>query len=335
MNKKVLFLSPARLGDTLMLTPALALLKSLKPGFVIDILSLTKLGASVYQNNPHCMNIYIHAEIKYIDEFSQRYDLVVAAHRDNKILELIAQLKKPVVLIENADQEQFQAQQALNFIKCMFAEYPLPAQAVSYQLFPSENDRTTATELLNGNRLYIGMHLGCHGINKKDVWLPWYKLDHEKLWPIKQFIELAKTLKLKYPKAQIVLTGGANEQLLAHQFKQQIHDAIDLTGKTSLLELAALVEKLAIYICPDTGTMHVACAMNTPLVTLFGPTNSRRTGPYPSSPYRRVINSKRLLEINQQSVLAAIDDLLNANSNLGSVDTKKLYELEYQTEIID
>jgi len=329
MNKKVLFLSPARLGDTLMLTPALSLLKLLKPDFLIDILGLTELGVSVYKNNPHCEKIYTHAEIKHVDEFSQGYDLVVAAHRDNKILELITQLKKPVVLIENADQEQCQAQQALSFIKVMFSEDKLPAQPIGYELFPGEAEKSTIIQLLNSDNLYIGMHLGCHGINKKDVWLPWHKLDHEKLWPIKQFIALAKTLKARYPNAQIVLTGGANEQLLAHQFKQKIDNVVDLTGKTNLLELAALVERLAVYICPDTGTMHVACAMNTPLVALFGPTNSNRTGPYPSSPKRKVIKAKSLLELNQQSVVDAVDSLLKTNARLAATDIKKHYELEY------
>ena len=324
IRKKVLFLSPARLGDTLMITPALALLKSLKPNFQIDVLSLSNLGANVYHNNPHCENIYLHSEINHADHFIQPYDFMVAAHRDNRILELVDQLKKPVFLIEKADQKQAQSQQALNFIKQAFSESNLTAQSLSYQLFPSADDRAVASRLLNKNVKYIGMHLGCHGVNKKDVWLPWYRPHHEKLWPIKQFIELAIALKLKHPQSQIVLTGGENEQILAHQFKQHIQDAIDLTGKTNLLELAAIMEKLAVYVSPDTGTMHAACAMDTPLVAVFGPTNSMRTGPYPPSSIRHTIKVERLAELNHQQVLTAIDILLAADNRFDSVEQSDL-----------
>ncbi|HSH72226.1 MAG TPA: glycosyltransferase family 9 protein [Methylophilaceae bacterium] len=307
-----------------MITPALALLKSLKPNFQIDVLSLSNLGASVYYNNPHCEHIYLHSEINQADDFIEPYDFMVAAHRDNRILELVDQLKKPVFLIEKADQEQAQSQQALNFIQRGFSESNLTTQSLHYQLFPSADDRASASHLLNKNIKYIGMHLGCHGINKKDVWLPWYRPHHEKLWPIKQFIELANGLKLKYPQSQIVLTGGENEQILAHQFKQHIPDAIDLTGKTNLLELAAVMEKLAVYVSPDTGTMHAACAMNTPLVALFGPTNAIRTGPYPTSAFRQTIEVKSLAELNYQQVLTAIDILLGVYNRLDSIEKSDL-----------
>jgi ADP-heptose:LPS heptosyltransferase len=59
--------------------------------------------------------------------------------------------------------------------------------------------------------------------------------------------------------------------------------AINFAGKTTLTELAALYEKAALVISTDTGPMHLAAAMGTPVVALFGPTAPWRTGPFGKS----------------------------------------------------
>ena len=311
MIKQFLFLVPPRLGDALMISPALTLLKQLQPNCRIDILSLSSLGASVYRNNPHCSHIYIVSEVQLNDSFIQPYDLLVAAHRDSKILELTEQFKKPALLIEPADLQQPQPQQALNFIQGVFSDnQPIP-ESMGYQLFPSDKDKDDASRLLRNDRKYIGLHLGCHSINKKSSLFPWQKnKQHKKMWPLKKFIQLAQQFRQLHHDYQIVLTGGDNELHLANEFKKHIPDAIDLVGKTDVLQLAALMQHFSVYVCPDTGTMHVACAMNTPLIALFGPTNVKRTGPYPESDSRRVIETEDLSKLNPETVLSVIHELL-------------------------
>ena len=63
---------------------------------------------------------------------------------------------------------------------------------------------------------------------------------------------------------------------ILHHFKE---DGVDLTGKTDLLQLAAILERCQLLVTNDTGTMHVATAVGTPVVALFGPTDSVTTGP--------------------------------------------------------
>ena len=58
------------------------------------------------------------------------------------------------------------------------------------------------------------------------------------------------------------------------------HAAVNLAGKTSLKTLAALYEKAELVLTTDTGPMHIAAAINTPVVALFGPTAPWRTGPF-------------------------------------------------------
>jgi ADP-heptose:LPS heptosyltransferase len=56
--------------------------------------------------------------------------------------------------------------------------------------------------------------------------------------------------------------------------------AVDLTGKTGLRLLPALLSSASVFVTNDSGPMHVAAAVGTPVVAMFGPTSPVRTGPY-------------------------------------------------------
>ena len=79
----------------------------------------------------------------------------------------------------------------------------------------------------------------------------------------------------------IVLVGGAEHRArhrtLAHRARQPV---VDLTGATTLAELIALLDRCALHLAPDTGTLHVAAALARPVVGIYGPTPSWRLGPY-------------------------------------------------------
>ena len=76
---------------------------------------------------------------------------------------------------------------------------------------------------------------------------------------------------------------------------------VDTVGQADLVQLAAVLARLSLFITPDTGPMHLAAAAGTPLVALFGPTSPERWGPLstraavvrvdlPCSPCNRVRN---------------------------------------------
>jgi ADP-heptose:LPS heptosyltransferase len=56
-----------------------------------------------------------------------------------------------------------------------------------------------------------------------------------------------------------------------------------MAGKTTLTQAAALIEKCRLFISNDSGLMHVACAVHTPVIGLYGPTNHIKIGPYSDS----------------------------------------------------
>ena len=83
--------------------------------------------------------------------------------------------------------------------------------------------------------------------------------------------------------ARIVFAGSAAEQTLVSSIISRMAEpAINLAGRTTLRELACLLARASLMVAMDSGPMHLACAVGTPVVALFGPTAPWRTGPFGS-----------------------------------------------------
>ncbi len=100
-----------------------------------------------------------------------------------------------------------------------------------------------------------------------------------KRWPAPRFAALADRLgDMDIP---VVLTGGPDDAVLADEIKRAtLIPPVDLTGKTSLKELAWIIKQAKVFVGGDTGPMHLAAALGTPVVALYGPTDTIRNGPY-------------------------------------------------------
>jgi heptosyltransferase-2 len=104
-----------------------------------------------------------------------------------------------------------------------------------------------------------------------------------KCWYPDRFGELGRRLVRKR-KSSILLFGREGERAISQSILRHFQGGgVDLTGKTSLLQLAALLERCRILVTNDTGTMHVATAVGTPVVALFGSTDPTTTGPWGDS----------------------------------------------------
>ena len=142
----------------------------------------------------------------------------------------------------------------------------------SPRIFLREEDRKWAEQKLRDlgiqdGRPLIGMNPGAtYGLAK--CWYP------------ERFGELGKRLFEKW-KATLLLFGKEEERPIAKEILQHLKEGgIDLIGKTNLLQLAALLERCQLIVTNDTGTMHVATAVGTPVVALFGSTDPSTTGPW-------------------------------------------------------
>ncbi|MEU5995890.1 glycosyltransferase family 9 protein [Spirillospora sp. NPDC047418] len=98
-------------------------------------------------------------------------------------------------------------------------------------------------------------------------------------WPAERFAAVAAALRDRGER--VVVTGGPGERSLARRVAglAGLDPAADLSGRTPLPELAALVAAARLVVCGDTGVAHLATAFRTPSVLLFGPTPPGRWGP--------------------------------------------------------
>jgi len=150
-------------------------------------------------------------------------------------------------------------------------------------------------------------------------------------WPAASFIQLGRELHDRH-RARILVFGSKDEEPLARSIADQIPEARCFAGKTSIPQLAALLERCRILVTNDTGTMHLATAVGTRVVALFeSSAYFRETGPY--GPGHRVMQSAQVLEYGDGSageagnlsripspeVLSVVESLLQ---ELGTADTR-------------
>ncbi len=115
------------------------------------------------------------------------------------------------------------------------------------------------------DRPWIGLHAGAKHPARR--WSPAY------------FAQLADALTRKLG-ARIILTGSAGEAATARQVVRLMSTTpLNLVGRTSLGGLAALLSQLDLFISNDTGPAHLAAAVETPSITLMGPTDYQRWHP--------------------------------------------------------
>jgi lipopolysaccharide heptosyltransferase II len=101
-----------------------------------------------------------------------------------------------------------------------------------------------------------------------------------KRWPLESFAAVGDRLQ-QDGTARVVLIGGRDERYVGKQMMRAMRTApIDLMGETMLKELIALLRRARLLITNDSGPMHLAAAVGTPVIALFGPTDPSRTGPY-------------------------------------------------------
>ena len=143
---------------------------------------------------------------------------------------------------------------------------------VRLEMWPRADDVVYAKELLHGNWIDEKNHIVV-GINisASERWAT-------KNLPMKSVAELCD--KMSADNIRVVITGMEKDASLARQLGQYLKSkpAI-LVGKTNLLQLAALISLCKGYVTSDSAPLHVAAAMNVPVVALFGPTSPERHVP--------------------------------------------------------
>ena len=159
------------------------------------------------------------------------------------------------VPVENADQH------AIDRYLTLAETLGCPREPVEFRFATTAEDRRFVGQLLGDDAAYAVLLPGTNWATKR--------------WPVEHFAALVEPLRERFG-LRAVAAGGPGDSDLA----RQIPGALDLTGKTNLRQLVALLERSAVVVANDSGPMHIAAALGRPLVTPYGPTSPVRTGPY-------------------------------------------------------
>jgi len=120
------------------------------------------------------------------------------------------------------------------------------------------------------------------GITDADVLLainPGAAFGSAKRWYPERFAEVAQTLSAEWG-AKVVIFGGPGETDMASEISAALHGrCLNLAGKTSVRQLMALIQRCNFFITNDSGPMHIAAAFDVPLVAIFGSTDHKGTAP--------------------------------------------------------
>lgn len=104
-------------------------------------------------------------------------------------------------------------------------------------------------------------------------------------WSVENFVAVVRHVVDRYG-GLVMLTGGSSD--IERRYADAITadaDAVDLVGRTSLKQLLALLASADVLVCPDSGPVHIATAVGTPVVGLYASSNPDRTGPYHAAQY--------------------------------------------------
>jgi ADP-heptose:LPS heptosyltransferase len=100
-----------------------------------------------------------------------------------------------------------------------------------------------------------------------------------KRWPVPRFAEVARRVHEEFGLRSLIL-WGPGELDLAERLLELIGDSAVALPQTDLIGLAATLERCRLLLTNDSGPMHLAAAVGTPVVAIFGPTNPKLQGPY-------------------------------------------------------
>jgi lipopolysaccharide heptosyltransferase II len=304
--RSILLIRPDHLGDMLFLTPALHALRSALPEARITLLA-GPWGAEVVRNNPDLDAVEIcvfpgferqpkgppFAPYRLLAATARRlrtgvYDAAVVLRFDHwwgawlvaaaGIPQRIGYAMQPFLtqaLPYRPDRHEVTQNATL-----LAALAPgLDAAPGPTRYTVTATDRAWAADWLTAQGVgpvqrLVAVHPGAGAVVKQ--------------WPIAAWAEVANRL-VEHLGVQILLTGGPSEQGLTAALTQALPQPVfDAAGATTLGQLAALYARCALVLGSDSGPLHLAVAVGTPTVHLYGPVPPAKFGPW-ASPVRHVV----------------------------------------------
>ena len=299
--KNIIIVKLAAIGDTILLIPILRALSKEYPDTRITMVH-TAVNREVLKNCPYIQNL-MEINIKLLQqnpflllEYGKRLraldpDIIIDYEQWSMLTPILSRLTRAprrfglngysalrsLLYTEKykGGKNEHELQRFLGLTRPLLSSEP----ETGLELFvtPTEEDnikRKLEHNWISEENFLLVIHPGCGGG------------EHPRNWPIEQYRWLLSRLLASKPDIKVIITGGPDETILAAQLYDAIADPmhiVNLSGKLSLRETFVLLRSSNLVICGNTGIMHAACAWNTPVVALHGPTNPERWGPLGSN----------------------------------------------------
>ena len=277
--RNILIIKPGAVGDLLQMTPVIRALKNYSPGARITFLVGSRATAELFRND-HRVNQTVvfdrtdmHRSFSAQGELwrtlrSRRYDLVLNFQRSNLKAWLLASAAFPcrVLVYHKAKDRTIHA--VVNYLETL-APLGIPPTDTGLELILDDASRAYAQELFSSRGLevspVVALNPGAtHAVNR---------------WPAARFAELADMIAAKLA-VKAVIVGGPDDIPLAEEIRTLSRTKPHLlAGRTSLIQLGAVLEKCSVLVSGDTGPLHLATAVGTKAIALFGAADPARTGP--------------------------------------------------------
>lgn len=288
------------IGDTLFATPALAALRRRFPDARIDAL-VYRSNRGILEGNPD-VHDHIVANVaargfphshflgSIPDIRRGRYDLLVSLTPAASLAGAFAAIPDQVHprmphrlwWLSGSRDVAYRSRHAIDHYLRMVGPLlrePLTAVPRAPRVYLSEAHRDAARSMLREAQVratepLVALHVGGAGFRGR------------KRWSTRRFAAVARHLVEQF-NARILLVGGREDVVLATEVAALLPGGtIDLAGKSSLLETAALIERATLFIGNDSCPLHIAAAVGTPAVGIYGPSSVEQFSPVGGTGYR-------------------------------------------------
>lgn len=282
MPEKILLVQTAFIGDVVLTTP---LIKAVKKKFSNAKLSVLVIPETegLLKNNPYVDEVIVydkrgqekslHSFFQLVNRIRQtKFDMAIVPHRSYRSSFLVFLSKIPTRIGFDKNQANFFLTKKIIYQNnlheidrnlSLIESNGLPIEEKLPELFPDKNNFTTVENFLTENEVKLADPL--IAIAPGSTWAT-------KRWLPEGFAKVADWL-IQKEKIKVVLIGGKEDEKLAHDIANLMQEKpVVACGKLSLLDSAALLSKCKLLLANDTAPVHMAVAMKTPVVEIYGST---------------------------------------------------------------
>ena len=286
--RTILAMTREHIGDLICTTPALRALRARFPRAHIAV-EVGERAAGVLENNPSVDEIIIRPDhqglrgkVGFVRLLRRRkFDLAVILDNSADMIlytwlggvprrvGMVYRKKFANLLTESVPFER-QAHEMVDNFRNVVALLGGDVSNAETEVFPAQKDSEFVAALferegITGACDVIALNPGASAPSNR--WLP------------ERFAELADCLMAR-PNTQVLLLGGSGDLEIGAEIRRHCDTPpLVLTGKLTLLQLAETLRRCDLMITGDTGPMHLAVAMKTPVIALFGPAEPHESGP--------------------------------------------------------